>query len=105
MYVSYESALEMTGLISLSKRCSAPLLRFAQVSAHHPVHGPRMFPENQDIHNPRDKEKLNVNFARGAVYFNSTIPTAQRLLNAAGGHNYTTERRYITVDIWFILSK
>ena len=87
MYVSYESALEMTGLISLSKRRSAHLLRFAQVAARHPVHGPRMFSENpdpQDINNIRDQEKFKVNFARGAAYFNSTIPTAQRLLNAAG---------------------
>ena len=77
----------MTGLMSLSKRRSAHLLRFAQVAARHPVHGPRMFPENpdpQDISNIRDQEKFKVNFARGAGYLNSTIPTAQRLFNAAG---------------------
>jgi len=87
MYVSYESALEMTGLISLSERRSVHLLRFAKTAARHPVHGPRMFPENpdtKDINDLRDKEKFVVNFARGAAYYNSTIPTAQRLLNAAG---------------------
>ena len=87
MYVSYEAALEMCGLSSLSERRSAHLLRFAQLSAKHPVHGPRMFPVNpsiQDLQDIRTREKYQVNFSRGAAYFSSTIPTAQRLLNAAG---------------------
>ena len=84
MYVSYETALEMCGLSSLSQRRSAHLLKFAELSARHPVHGPRMFPENPNTHdnlNIRPREKYKVNFARGAAYFSSTIPTAQRLLN------------------------
>ena len=60
----------MTGLISLSERRSVYLLRFAKTAARHPVHGPRMFPENpetQDINNLRDKEKFVVNFAGGRL--------------------------------------
>ena len=83
-YVSYEAALEMTGLSSLSERRAAHLLSFSRRASQHPFHGPRMFPINpdiQDIHNLRNGEKYHVNFSRGAAYFNSTIPTAQRLLN------------------------
>ena len=83
-YVSYEAALEMTGLSSLSERRAAHLLSFSRRASRHPFHGPRMFPINpdiQDIHNLRNREKYHVNFSRGAAYFNSTIPTAQRLLN------------------------
>ena len=86
MYVSYEAALEMSGLTSLTQRRAAHLLRFAKLSAQHPVHGPRMFPLNQDIQNIHDlraREKYQVNFSRGAAYSSSTIPTAQRLLNTA----------------------
>ena len=86
MYVSYEAALEMSGLTSLTQRRAAHLLRFAKLSARHPVHGPLMSPLNQDIqdiYNMKDREKYQVNFSRGAAYFSSTIPTAQRLLNAA----------------------
>ena len=84
-YISYEAALEMTGLSSLSDRRAAHLLSFSRRASRHPVHGPRMFPLNpdiQDIHNLRTREKFHVNFSRGATYFKSTIPTAQRLLNS-----------------------
>ena len=80
MYVSYEAALEMSGLTSLTQRRAAHLLKFAKLSARHPVHGPRMFPLNQDIQdicNLRARENYQVNFSRGAAYFASTIPTAQ----------------------------
>ena len=86
MYISYNSALEMCGLTSISERRSSHLLRFSQIAARHPVHGPLMFPlndNNQDDLNIRTREKFKVNFARGAAYFSSTIPTAQRLLNQA----------------------
>ena len=82
--VSYEAALEMTGLTSLTERRAAHLLKFSRHTAQHPIHGPRMFPLNQitnDNGNLRSLEKYKVNFARGATYFNSTIPSAQRLLN------------------------
>ena len=72
MYVSYEAALEMCGLSSLSQRRSAHLLKFAQLSARHPVHGPRMFPENPNTHdilNIRPSEKYKFNFARGGGLF------------------------------------
>ena len=76
----------MSGLTSLTQRRPAHLLKFAKLSARYPVHGPRMFPLNQDIqdiYNMKAREKYQVNFSRGAAYFSSTIPTAQRLLNAA----------------------
>ena len=76
----------MCGLTSISERRSSHLLRFSQIAARHPVHGPLMFPlndNNQDDLNIRTREKFKVNFARGAAYFSSTIPTAQRLLNQA----------------------
>ena len=83
-YISYETALEWTGLTSLSDRRAAHLLKFSQSTARHPIHGPRMFPLNtdiQEIQNIRNREKYKVNFARGAAYYSSTIPSAQRLLN------------------------
>ena len=64
-YISYEAALEMTGLSSLSDRRAAHLLSFSRRASRHPVHGPRMFPLNpdiQDIHNLRTREKFHVNF-------------------------------------------
>ena len=83
-YVLYETALEMTGLSSLSERRAAHLLSFSRRASRHPFHGPRMFPINpdiQDFHNLRNRDKYHVNFSRGAAYFNSTIPKAQRLQN------------------------
>ena len=83
-YISYETALEWTGLTSLTDRRAAHLLKFSRSTARHPIHGPRMFPLNtdiQDIQNIRNREKYKVNFARGAAYYSSTIPSAQRLLN------------------------
>ena len=85
-YVSYEAALEMCGLTSLSERRAAHLLAFARRASRHPVHGPKMFPRNPDIQNIQDirnREVFLVNFSRGAAYYNSTIPTAQRMLNKA----------------------
>ena len=85
-YVSYEAALEMTGLSSLTDRRSRHILLFAKRAARHPVHGPRMFPLTpniQELQNLREREKYQVNYSRGAAYYNSTIPTSQRLLNQA----------------------
>ena len=83
-YISYKAALEMTGLSSLGDQRAAHLLSFSRRASKHPVHGPRMFPPNPNLldnHNIRNREKFQVNFSRGAAYFKSTIPTAQRLLN------------------------
>ena len=82
--ISYEAALEMTGLLSLGERRAVHLLSFSHRASRHPVHGPRMFPLSRDIqdtYNIRNREKFHVNFARGAAYLKSTIPSAQRLLN------------------------
>ena len=86
-YVSYEAALEMCALTSLSERRAAHLLAFARRTSRHPVYGPKMFPHNPQINDTqdlRDREKFQVNFSRGAAYYKSTIPTAQRLLNQDG---------------------
>ena len=41
-----------------------------------------MFPLNQDnVHNIREHETFNVNFAHNEFYRNSAIPYCQRLLN------------------------
>ena len=78
-YVSYEAALEMCGLTSLSERRASHLLAFARSASCHPVHGHKMFPRNpgiQNINAIRNREVFQVNFSRGAVYYNSTIPMA-----------------------------
>ena len=86
-YISYEAALEMCALTSLSERRTNHLLAFARRTSRHPVYGPKMFPRNpeiEDIQDIRNREKFQVNFSRGAAYYTSTIPTAQRLLNQNG---------------------
>ena len=77
----------MCALTSLCERRAAHLLAFARRTSRHPVYGPKMFPHNPQINDTqdlRDREKFQVNFSRGAAYYNSTIPTAQRLLNQDG---------------------
>ena len=76
-YISYGSALEMTGLETLQdcreKRC----LNFARKCVAHPTNQ-CFFPLN-NIHY---REKFCVNHARTATYEKSTIPYCQRLLNS-----------------------
>ena len=97
-YVSYEAALGMCALTSLSERRAAHLLAFARQTSRHPVYGPKMFPNNpqiNDIQDLRDGEKFQVNFSWGEAYYNSTIPTAQRLLNQDGWQLHLNFIRYI----------
>ena len=68
----------MCALTSLSDRRAAHLLVFARRT-----YGPKMFlhnPQINNIHDLRNREKFQVNFST----YNSTIPTAQRLLNQCG---------------------
>ena len=82
-YVSYEAALEMTGLEILADRRLKRCLDFSKKCLQHPINK-RMFPLNPNLNNQqniRDREKYKVNFAHKNIYQNSTIPFCQRLLN------------------------
>jgi hypothetical protein len=82
MYVSYEAALEMSGLESLEKRREIRSLSFAKKCLKHPTNH-TMFPPNPstDTHHVRSREVYQVNKARTEVYRKSTIPDLQRRLN------------------------
>ena len=77
MYISYESALEMSGLETLEARRTQRCLKFAKKCLRNPRHS-GMFPLNQHGR----KEKYAVNFARTETYKRSSVPYMQRLLNA-----------------------
>ena len=83
-YVSYEAALEMTGLTSLSDRREKRCLDFSLKCLKHPRNS-RLFPLNpyylSQNHEERNREKFTVNFASTESYKQSTIPYCQRLLN------------------------
>ena len=85
-YVSYEAALEMTGLVTLSERREKRCLDFTLKCLKHPRNS-RLFPPNpyylsqQHEDRNRNREKFLVNFARTNSYKTSTIPYCQRLLN------------------------
>ena len=83
-YVSYDAALEMSGLAPLSTRRLERCLDFSLKCIKH-EQNKRFFPLNQNIdnqNNVRNRERFNVNFARTKTYQMSTIPFCQRLLNA-----------------------
>ena len=83
-YSSYESALECTGLESLSQRRENRCLKFALQSLTHPIHR-KMFPVNPQIlnnqHATRNTEHFMVNKAKSESYKQSAIPYMQRMLN------------------------
>ena len=83
-YSSYESALECTGLESLSQRRENRCLKFALQSLTHPIHR-KMFPVNPQIlnnqHATRNTEHFMVNKAKLESYKQSAIPYMQRMLN------------------------
>ena len=76
-YVSYDAALEMCGLDSLSSRRNKRQLTFA-IKCVKSEFNKLMFPQNS----PTKKEKFQVNFARTEKYLNSAIPQCQRALNS-----------------------
>ena len=81
MYISYASALEMTGLKPLSERREDRCLDFAQKCIKHPRNS-RLFPLKQPTdYSMRASDKFKVNFASKDYYKNSSIPYCQRLLN------------------------
>ena len=80
-YVSYEAALEMTGLETLHSRRESRCLEFSKKCLSHDKNS-RLFPLNPvNTANVREKETFVVNFARTDAYKLSAIPYCQRLLN------------------------
>ena len=83
-YVSYASALEMTGLDTLYDRRVERCLKFGLKSIRHP-HNSRFFPLNPNLHDnhndPLWRGKFYVNWDRTEDYRMSTIPYCQWLLN------------------------
>ena len=83
-FVDYEAALEMTGLKTLFQRREDRCLKFSLKCLKHPVHK-RMFPHTEMLHGQpdylREREQIQVNFARTEAYKTSSIPYCQRLLN------------------------
>ena len=85
MYVSYEAAMEMTGLKLLHTRRDERCLSYVLKAVKHPVNRTK-FPQRhvEDSHNIREREQYHVNFARTEAYRQSAVPSLQRLLNAQG---------------------
>ena len=83
-YISYNAALEMTGLASLYDRREKRCLDFSLKCLKHPRNS-RLFPMNPNYLNPayegRNRERFIVNFASTGTYKDSAIPYCQRLLN------------------------
>ena len=81
MYISYSTALEMTGLKLLSERRNDRCLDFARKCVKHPKNS-RFFPlKTPNDYSIRTSDKFKVNFASRDYYKNSAIPYCQRLLN------------------------
>ena len=82
-FISYEAALEMTGLKTLSDRRQSRCLDYGLKSLKHPQNS-RYFPENPNLDltmTVRNREQFKVNFGRTKQYQQSAIPYIQRLLN------------------------
>ena len=92
-YISYEAALEMTGLEKLAIRRTQRCIKFSKKCSEHTINK-RFFPQNvQQIIEVWNKEKFKVNFAHMAKYKNSAIPYCQRLLNQLEEERREEERR------------
>ena len=82
-YVSYEAALEMTGLETLYSRREQRCLDFSLKCLKHETNK-RLFPINpkdSESASLREKELFCVNYAYTETYRNSAIPYCQRKLN------------------------
>ena len=82
-YVSYSTALEITGLQTLYDRREERCLNYSLKSIKH-TQNSRFFPLNPSLQNDidiREREHFIVNFAKTEDYRNSAIPYYQRLLN------------------------
>ena len=81
-YISYESALISTNLLSLKQRREKKEISFALKCTKHPTNS-NLFPINPslDPHVMRNREPYMVNQARTETYRISAIPHLQRRLN------------------------
>ena len=83
-YVSYSSALEMTGLQTLHDRREERCLNYGLKSIKHSQNS-RFFPLNPNLNNnkeiPKWREHFHVNYGRTEDYRMSAIPYCQGLLN------------------------
>ena len=81
-YISYEAALEMTGLKTLFQRRQDRCLKYGLKALKHPQNS-KMFPVSsvENVYDVRNKEKYHVNFAATESYKRSAIPSIQRMLN------------------------
>ena len=82
MYISYEAALEMSGLQTLKVRREIRCLKFSLKCIKQPKNQ-RIFPLNDRRfgQNLQSREAFEVNWARTQKYKQSAIPYCQRLLN------------------------
>ena len=82
MYITYESALEMTGIEDLATRREQRCATFSQKCIKHQTNN-RLFPLNglSEAPETRRREKYAVNFAYTTTYRNSAVPYCQRVLN------------------------
>ena len=81
-YITYDAALEMTGLETLKSRREKRCLDFSLKCLKH-SENKRISPLNENSSNQvvRSRELYKVNFAYTKAYQNSAVPYCQRLLN------------------------
>ena len=79
-YITYEDALQKTGLKTLKQRREEKCLAFSLKCLKHPQLK-RLFPRNENLHSLRNKDEFKINFANTEKYRKSAIPYCQMLLN------------------------
>ena len=84
-YTTYSEALVECGLQTLHDRREVRCLNFALKSMKHPINR-RIFPLNKNLGKEgnlvRNREVVEVNFARTESYRKSAVPFCQRMLNS-----------------------
>ena len=104
-FISYEAALEITGLQKLSERRQSRCLDYGLKSVKHPENK-RFFPENPNLNltlSARQREPYIVNFARTKIYQQSAIPYIQKLLNKNAMDKRQNEEDWVEERNHFIL--
>ena len=80
-YVDYKHALKILKLDDLKSRRNSLALKFAKNCTKLPEMEDLFTLSMESDYNLRNQEKYNVNFARTRRYYDSTVPTLQRMLN------------------------
>ena len=104
-FISYEAALEITGLQKLSERRQSRCLGYGLKSVKHPENK-RFFPENPNLNltlSARQREPYVVNLARTKIYQQSAIPYIQKLLNKNAMNKEENEEDWLEEKNHFIL--